>query len=98
MMSNHDDRPGGSRLLLGAGAALLTVVCCALPVLIAAGALAGVGGFLDNPWVIGAGMTVLVLALLAPPCGEVAATAPITAAAPPMKTTHPAEMKDDQRR
>lgn len=65
MMSNHDDRPGGSRLLLGAGAALLTVVCCALPVLLAAGALAGVGGFLGNPWVIGAGMTVLVLALLA---------------------------------
>ena len=38
MMSNHDDRPGGSGLLLGAGAALLMVACCALlPILIAGG-------------------------------------------------------------
>lgn len=31
MMSNHDDRPGGSGLLLGAGAALLMVACCGPP-------------------------------------------------------------------
>lgn len=66
MTSNRDDRPGGSGLLLGAGAALLMVFCCAVfPLLAAGGALAGVGAFLGNPWVIGAGITLAVLALLA---------------------------------
>lgn len=65
MMSNNDDRPAGNRLLLGAGATLLMVACCALPILIAGGALAGVGGLLGKPWVIGTGISLLVLALLA---------------------------------
>ena len=65
-MSNHDDRPGGSGLLLGAGAALLMVACCALlPILIAGGAIAGIGAFLRNPWVIGAGIALAILALIA---------------------------------
>ncbi|WP_151482139.1 hypothetical protein [Streptomyces albicerus] len=36
----------------GIGIALLMIACCALPALIAAGALAGIGGALGNPWVI----------------------------------------------
>jgi mercuric ion transport protein len=37
---------------VAAGVAM--VVCCALPVLIAGGALGAIGSFLGNPWVIGA--------------------------------------------
>lgn len=66
MTPNHDDQPGGSGLLLGAGAALLMVACCALlPLLVAGGAIAAIGGFLGNPWVIGAGITLAVPALIA---------------------------------
>lgn len=66
MTSNHDDQAKGSGLLLGAGAALLMVACCALlPLLVAGGAIAGIGGVLRNPWVIGAGVTLLALAVLA---------------------------------
>lgn len=64
MTSNRNNQPGGSGLLMAAGAGLLMVACCALPVLIAGGVLAGIGGFLRNPWVIGAGIALLVLAVL----------------------------------
>jgi hypothetical protein len=47
------------------GAAVLMIVCCAGPALIAAGALAGIGGFLGNPWVIAAAAVVLVAAVTA---------------------------------
>ncbi|WP_435057742.1 mercury transporter [Streptomyces sp. bgisy060] len=36
----------------GIGLVLLMIACCALPALIAAGALAGIGAALGNPWVI----------------------------------------------
>ncbi|WP_175411421.1 hypothetical protein [Streptomyces sp. TRM64462] len=36
----------------GIGVVLLVIACCALPGLIAVGALAGIGGALGNPWVI----------------------------------------------
>lgn len=89
MMSNHDDRPGGSGLLLGAGAALLMVACCALlPILIAGGAIAGIGAFLRNPWVIGAGIALAILALIA--ISRRGGAPPATAAArpcPPTKTS-----------
>lgn len=65
MMSNRDNQPGGGGLLVAAGAAMLLVACCALPVLIAGGVLAGIGGFLRNPWVIGTGITLVFLALVA---------------------------------
>lgn len=65
MTSHHDDKPGGG-VLLGAGAALLMVACCALlPLLVAGGTIAGIGGFLRNPWVIGAGIALLLFAVLA---------------------------------
>jgi hypothetical protein len=49
----------------GIGAAVLVIVCCAGPALIAAGVLAGIGGFLGNPWVIAAAVVVLVAAVTA---------------------------------
>lgn len=56
MTSNHDSEPGRSGVLLGAGAAILMVACCALlPLLVVGGTLTGVGVFLRNPWVIGVG-------------------------------------------
>ncbi len=50
---------GTGMVTAGIGAGLLMIVCCAGPVLIAAGALAGLGGFLGNPWVIAAAIVVL---------------------------------------
>ncbi|GAA3137029.1 hypothetical protein GCM10010530_66550 [Kribbella aluminosa] len=44
---------------------MLMIVCCAGPVLIAAGALAGVGGLLGNPWVIAAAGFLVVAAVTA---------------------------------
>lgn len=48
------DRPssGTGTATAGIGIVLLMIACCALPALIAAGALAGFGGALGNPWVI----------------------------------------------
>lgn len=56
--------PKGGSLRWGAGAAVLMVICCAGPVLIAAGALTGIGGLLRNPWVIGAGLVLVLGAVL----------------------------------
>jgi thiol:disulfide interchange protein len=39
---------------------LLPALCCALPALIAAGVLGAVGGWLRNPWVIGAAAILVV--------------------------------------
>ncbi len=51
--------------LAAIGAALLMIVCCALPALIAAGALPGIGGFLGNRWAIAAAVLFLVAAVSA---------------------------------
>lgn len=40
------------------------VVCCAGPVLIAAGAFGVIGGWLRSPWLIGAALTLLAAAVL----------------------------------
>ena len=39
-------------------------LCCALPLLIAGGVLAGVGGILGNPWVLGTGIAFVALIVL----------------------------------
>lgn len=56
--SSDDDRWGslGSTALI-----LLPVLCCGLPLLIAAGALGGLGAALGNPWVVGAGALLAAL-------------------------------------
>lgn len=64
MTTRRDDRPGGG-LVLGAGVVLLMALCCGLPLLIAGGVLAGLGGILANPCVVGTGMALVVLVVLA---------------------------------
>ncbi|MFC9543036.1 hypothetical protein ACFTXK_00060 [Streptomyces sp. NPDC056956] len=49
----------------GIGATVLMIICCAGPALIAAGALAGIGGFLGNPWVITTAVVALAAAVAA---------------------------------
>lgn len=51
-------------LLLGSGVALLAAVCCAVPALIAAGALGVIGGWLGSPWVIAAAAALFVAAVV----------------------------------
>lgn len=59
----HD--PGNGPVLLGAAAVLAAVLCCAGPVLLTAGTLAGIGGALGNPWVIAPTGALLAAALVA---------------------------------
>ena len=54
----------GTGLLLLACCALPSLLCCGLPFIAAGGALAGVGGLLGNPWIIGPG-TAVVMAVMA---------------------------------
>ena len=100
MTPDHDDHSGGGGLLLGVAAALLMAACCALlPLLVAGGALAAVGGFLRNPWAIGAGVALVLLAFLASTKRhrghDSTGCCPPT---PPIRTDHSTEKKDDQTR
>lgn len=66
MTPHRDNEPTGRGLLLGAGAVLLMVACCALgPLILAGGTITGIGGLLRNPWVITAGVVLLSLAAAA---------------------------------
>ena len=59
-----DPSQQGKHTALAVGAVLvLPVLCCGLPLLIAAG-LAGFGTVLGNPWVIGAAVALLVGAVV----------------------------------
>ena len=64
MTNNPGDGPGIGALFGGVGVAVLMVACCAAPLLIAGGALAGIGGVLSNPWVIAAGVVLVIAALV----------------------------------
>jgi thiol:disulfide interchange protein len=62
-----NDRPGsarGSGIVAGIGAAVVLVLCCAAPALLAAGALGAVGAWLSNPWVITAALALVILAVV----------------------------------
>lgn len=64
--SRRDQKSSGTgKAVAGIGAALLMIACCAAPALIAAGALAGIGGFLGNPWVIAIAVFFLATAVTA---------------------------------
>ena len=66
-MSNQPDRPGrpgGRGAALGVGAVVLAVICCAGPILVAAGALGVLGGVLHNPLVLIAAAAVLTAGVL----------------------------------
>lgn len=97
MTSKHDDRPGGG-LLLGAGAVLLMVLCCALPLLIAGGVLASVGGLLGNPWAIGTGIALLVLVVLVVAHRRTRHDNTDHDCCPPTNLAHPTDPKDDHDR
>lgn len=58
-----DVLPGAGMVAAGLGAALLVIVCCVGPALVAAGALGAIGGLLGNPWVIAAAVVVAAAAL-----------------------------------
>ncbi|GHE39233.1 phage holin family protein [Streptomyces lavendulocolor] len=57
------EHSGAGTAVAGFGIALLMIACCALPVLIAAGALAGIGGALGNPWLIAAAVVLVAAAI-----------------------------------
>lgn len=42
------------------GAVLFVVLCCGLPLVLAGGALAGIGGHLRSPWTVAAGIAVVL--------------------------------------
>ncbi len=66
-MGTTTENRGNRTALAVTGFFLLHVLCCGLPLLIAAGTLGAAGSLLGNPWVIGAaavlGAAVLVNAL-----------------------------------
>lgn len=96
MKSSPHDKPGGRGLLMGAGAALLMVACCSLfPLLVAGGAVAAIGGFHQNPWVIGVGAAVLILAVLARPLRRRSHDSP---RCPPTRSDQGTDAKDEQTR
>lgn len=59
-MSASRERSGPGGVAAAVGAALAAVVCCALPLLVAGGALGTVGTALRNPWLITVGVVLLV--------------------------------------
>ncbi|MGG5752833.1 hypothetical protein ACQ3I4_09430 [Zafaria sp. Z1313] len=63
MSTTSEDQGSRTGLVIG-GFVLLHVLCCGLPLLIAAGALGAVGSFLGNPWVILAAVALAVTVLL----------------------------------
>ncbi|MGW0916791.1 mercury transporter [Streptomyces sp. NPDC002784] len=54
--------PGGIWAAVGAG--LLMVACCAGPLLVAGGAISGLGGALCNPWLITVGAVVVLISVV----------------------------------
>lgn len=52
--------PSRAGVLATLGAVAVAVLCCAGPALLAGGALAGLGGLLRNPWLIGGGALVIL--------------------------------------
>lgn len=60
----RDKEPSGTgTAAAGIGVALLMIACCALPVLITGGALAGLGGLLGSPWLIAAAVVLVAAAI-----------------------------------
>ncbi len=63
-MNNKKKQPAGTGPMLAVlGGGLLLALCCAvLPIVIAGGTLGVLGSALGNPWLIGAGMTLMLAA------------------------------------
>jgi hypothetical protein len=56
---SHPDHDGKRTALATGAVLLLPALCCGLPLLIAGGALAGLGSVLGSPWLIGAAVALL---------------------------------------
>lgn len=98
MRSDHDTRRSSGGLLVAAGAGLLMVVCYALPLLVAGGALAGVGGVLGSPWVIGAGIVIVTTTLVAGRRRRRKVVRGCCPPAPPAGADHGTDTKEDRNR
>lgn len=61
MKGNKPTDTRGMLATIGLGAAML--VCCALPLLLAAGALGALAGVLRSPWLLAAAAAVVAIAL-----------------------------------
>lgn len=59
----RDKETSGSSMAAGIGAVLLMIACCAVPLLVVGGALAGIGGLLGNPWLIAAAVVLVAAAI-----------------------------------
>jgi hypothetical protein len=59
-MTGHPDRHRRHDALAALALIVLPVVCCGLPVLIAAGALGGLGALLHSPWLLTTAAVLLV--------------------------------------
>lgn len=99
--SRDPHQSGVGSIVGGIGASVLVIVCCAAPVLLAAGALGAVGAWLSNPWVIAAAVTIASVATVAIVAqGRVAHTrrAACRPAAPPARPSDPERsMTEDPR-
>lgn len=88
-MSSDPSQDGVRGTLATIGIVVLPVLCCGLPLLIASGALGGLGAVLGNPWVIGAAVALAVgtVAVLARRSGGPARSGD-SACCPPDHPTH----------
>ena len=60
IMSTDPTDGGRHGVLSTLGIILLPILCCALPLLIVAGVLGGIGTVLGNPWVISGAVALLI--------------------------------------
>ncbi|MGH3812712.1 MAG: hypothetical protein ACRDUV_09695 [Pseudonocardiaceae bacterium] len=63
-MTTRPSKHGTGTIVATVGAGLALLVCCGLPVLIAAGGLGVVGSLLGSGWVIGAAVALAGVGLL----------------------------------
>lgn len=64
------DSERGRRTLTTLGLVSLPILCCGLPLLIAAGAFGALGSVLGNPWLIGAATLALIAVIVRRVRGE----------------------------
>lgn len=61
-MSRQPDRDNRRAVLVTCAMLLAPIVCCGLPLLIAGGALAGIGSLLNSAWLVGPAVIILAVA------------------------------------
>lgn len=61
-MPCQPDRDGRRTVVVTCALLLAPIVCCGLPLLIAGGALAGIGSLLNSAWLVGLAVIILAVA------------------------------------